>query len=529
MLERSRDVVGAYESSVPDVRRRRTGVHYTPARLAESLSDLAIERLGRLPEAVVDPACGAGSFLLAVADTLVDAGVDPHRVLARLAGADIDPGAVAACREALEAWAGEHRLDRRAADVVDLRVVDMLAEPPADWSGRFDLVVGNPPFLGQLSDATARNAEQRTAVRARFPGIGPYTDSAALFVAASLDLLCDGGVSLMIQPASFLSARDAGAVRDRVLRDARLVAVWASPELHFDAGVHVCAPVLRVGGDRSSAATVSVRWGSGMESFGEVASPEPEGSWGPLLARPLGVPSVPDVPVARQRLHTLAASTAGFREEFYALAEAARELDEPGFVGSAPRLVTVGMIDPARLTWGNRARRLAGRSVSAPRLDLVALQSSSPRVADWVRRRMRPKVLVASQTRVVEAVADPLGDLVPVTPVISVEPFDPADVWRVLAALLSPTASASAAARRLGTGMSVGAVRWSASAVGDVDLPIDRVAWDRGALLARRLADADGGTRADLLARLGRTMCIAHGCSPDSEVMAWWYDRVIRC
>ncbi|MFZ4670336.1 MAG: hypothetical protein ACOYML_13625, partial [Microthrixaceae bacterium] len=96
-------------------------------------------------------------------------------------------------------------------------------------------------------------------------------------------------------------------------------------------------------------------------------------------------------------------------------------------------------------------------------------------------------------------------------------------------ALLSPTASATAAARRLGTGMSVGAVRWSASAVGDVDLPIDRVAWDRGALLARRLADADGGTRADLLARLGRTMCIAHGCSPDSEVMAWWYDRVIRC
>ena len=529
MLERARDVVGAYESSVPDVRRRRTGVHYTPTRLAESLTDLAFEQLGRIPGAVVDPSCGAGSFLIAAADLLVDAGVEPSQVLLRLAGADVDPGAVAACRDALAAWAGEHRLDRRAADAVDLRVTDMLADPPPDWSGRFDLVIGNPPFLGQLSDETVRDASQRAAVRERFGGVGPYTDSAALFVVGSLDLLRSGGVSLLIQPSSFLAARDTAAVRSSVLRNGQLVAVWASPDLHFDAGVHVCAPVLRVGGDRSSAGMVSVRWGGSMESAGEVPSPGPEESWGPLLARPLGVPSVPDVPVARQRLHTIAASTAGFRDEFYALADAARELDEPGFVGSSPRLVTVGMIDPSRLTWGHRARKLAGRSVTAPRLDLQALQSSAPRVADWVRRRLRPKVLVASQTRVLEAVADPIGDLVPVTPVISAEPFDPADIWLVLAALLSPTTSASAAARRLGTGMSVGAVRWSASAVGDVELPIDRVAWDRGALLARRLAEADGGTRADLLARLGRTMCIAHGCSPDSEVMAWWYDRVIRC
>lgn len=528
MLERSRDVVDDYESSIPALTRRRTGVHYTPARLADSLVELALEHLRRVPESVVDPSCGAGSFLLAAADALVDAGVEPSQVLLRLAGADVDPAAVAACRDALEAWAGEHRLAPGAADVVDLRVADMLADPPADWSGRFDLVVGNPPFLGQLSDTTARDATQRAAVRERFTGVGPYTDTAALFVAGSLDLLHSGGVSLLIQPASFLATRDTAAVRDRVLRDAQLVAMWASPELHFDAGVHVCAPVLRVGGDRSSGGPVSVRWGGDLAAIGELRSPEPGDSWGPLLAQPLGVPTVPDVPVARQRLHTIAASTAGFRDEFYALAEAARELDEPGFVQSSPRLVTVGMIDPSRLTWGYRPRKLAGRQVTAPRLDLVALQESSPRVADWVRRRLRPKVLVASQTRVLEAVADPVGDLVPITPVISVEPFDTADLWRTVAALLAPTASAAAAARRLGTGMSVGAVRWSASAVGDIELPIDRVAWDRGAVLARRLADADGGTRADLLARLGRTMCLAHGCSPDAEVMAWWYDRVSR-
>jgi hypothetical protein len=117
---------------------------------------------------------------------------------------------------------------------------------------------------------------------------------------------------------------------------------------------------------------------------------------------------------------------------------------------------------------------------------------------------------------------------VPVTPVVSVEPHDPADVWRLLAALCSPSVAARMAAEHLGSGRSPGTLRCSAAALARVPLPIDQAAWERGALLARRVTDADGGTRGDLLRRLGRTMCEAHGVPADEDLLGWWLERAAR-
>ena len=55
-------------------------------------------------------------------------------------------------------------------------------------------------------------------------------------------------------------------------------------------------------------------------------------------------------------------------------------------------------------------------------LDVDSLQTDAPAVARWARKRQVPKVLVATQTRVLEAVADLDGQMVPVTPTVSVEP-----------------------------------------------------------------------------------------------------------
>ena len=60
---------------------------------------------------------------------------------------------------------------------------------------------------------------------------------------------------------------------------------------------------------------------------------------------------------------------------------------------------------------------------------------------------MVPKVLVASQTKVIEAVVDEAGRAVPGTPVVSVEPTDPeVDVWHLAALLTSPVATRTARA-----------------------------------------------------------------------------------
>jgi hypothetical protein len=82
-----------------------------------------------------------------------------------------------------------------------------------------------------------------------------------------------------------------------------------------------------------------------------------------------------------------------------------------------------------------------------------------------------PKVLVASQTRVIEAVADPDGSWLPCVPVVSVIPANTGDVRQIAALLTSPVASAWLAARSAGTGLSARALRVSAPVLGRLPMP----------------------------------------------------------
>ena len=533
VASKARVLVDRHEQGQPVAERRRLGSHATPASLAAVLTEAAIEVLGHTPRLVADPSCGAGAFLLAAADALVARGVAPAEVVGeRLVGCDVDPAAVHAARAALVCWATEHGVDDPGL-TPRLTVADALTTAPTSWAGRPDLVVGNPPFLAQRTTDTARGAEDRLGARARFGAIGPYTDASAIFLLCAVDLLADDGVAVMIQPQSLLSARDAGCVRRHLAQEATLVELWGSDRRHFDAEVDVCAPVLVR--RRGAGGSVRLRWGPDATVVGSARLPTSGDSWGPLLAGCLGVPEVPEASPRARLLSDVATTTAGFRDEFYALSAAAREPGEQGWSAHAPRLVTVGMIDPGRLSWGTGTRRLGGRAVVAPRLDRHALHRDAPRVATWCAHRLRPKVLVATQTRIVEAVVDDVGDCVPVTPAISVEPIAAdgrgrqlPDVWALGAALLAPPVAARAVATHLGSGLSVGSIRWSARAVRDVVLPVDRRSWDAGAEIVQRLAGAGPDTVADLLAELAPLMCRAHGLAPDHPVGPWWLDRAVR-
>ena len=529
-----------YEAGVDQASRRAGGVHYTPPGLANLVAAAAIDTatasLGHLPRSICDPTCGAGAFLVACADVLVARGVDPAQVPGRLHGGDRDGAAVQVARRVLQRWAEDHGVGDGALRAAPrLHVGDTSAMRADEWPGRppggFDVVVGNPPFLSQLSRATARGAAEREAVRRRFGDVGAYADTAALFLLGSIDLVVAGGVVAMVQPQSFLAARDTAAVREALLEHSQLRMLWASDELLFDAAVHVCVPVLERRPLGTDPTPVEVRWRGGEPGVDaalprRAAPPVGGASWGALLAGHLGLPAV--APHGGRRLGELATATAGFRDEFYALCAAAREseqLDDPG----VPRLVTVGMIAPGRCTWGEQTRRLGGRSMLAPLLDVGELEREAPKVARWVEARRVPKVLVATQTRIVEAVADPEGLAVPVTPTISVEarPGCDLDVWWLTAALLAPSVSATALAAHLGAGRSPGALRWSARQVLEVELPLHLDRWREGAALVRELTNAASHARGGVLRRLGEAMCAAHGIE-DVELLEWWFERACR-
>lgn len=524
-----RALVDAYQRDLDPADRRARGVHQTPAPLARGLVDLALGEFvaaaRRLPSTVVDPSCGGGAFLLAAADALVARGMAPARVVGGvLVGAELDPQGAQVARAALVGWARGHGVPERSVELPVL-VGDALVRPLDEWSGLLprgaDLVVGNPPFLSPLAADVARPEALRAAVRERFGLVGRTIDTAALFLLLAAELLSADGVAVLLQPRSVLAATDVGAVRERLSGDVSLTGLWSDDGDWFEAAVQVCAPVLRRG-PRPSSVAVS----SGVPAQAAHRVPWPgSSSWGPLLAPVYGVPGVvlPDGPP----LSTLAGATAGFRDEYYALRDAV--VDDPS--GAGPPLATVGMVDAASLDWGVRPVRVGGARLLHPRVDMAALAAASPRVAGWVAARSVPKVLVAAQTKVVEAVADPVGDVVPMTPLISVEPTDPADLWRVAAVLLAPPVSAHAVANGLGSGRSAATLRWSASAALRTPLPVDDVAWVAGAALAEELHLAAPAARPALLDALGRTMTRAYGLDPagpsGGALVQWWIERAV--
>jgi hypothetical protein len=545
----------------PDHRHRR-GVHYTPAPVAallvtRALGGLADRSLDRSLPLVCDPSCGGGAFLLAAADHLQRGGAGPAAAVTALHGIDLDLLAVEVTRVALvlhAAGAGVHgdELAGVAAAVVAQVVQGDALHRTWPGEGRLDAVVGNPPFGGQLARSTARGADAASAARVLLGGSAAgYADTAGLFLVRAAAACAAGGVVAMLQPLSFLGARDAGAVRRRLEEQAVLEEVWLADERLFGAAVDVCAPVLRVAGplaapEPTGSVRVTVGSAGGRVEVSRARLAR-SGTWAPIVAAATGVPALDlgDRPV----LGGLARPTAGFRDEFYALAPFVTDFGDPeapAEPGSLPparapggaRLVTAGLVEPARTLWGRRTTRLAGTRLRAPMVDVVALRAwadgpdGDRRLAAWADARLRPKVVVATQTRVVEAAVDDDGSWWPSVPVISVvldpECDDDEHRWLVAAALSAPPVSAWAAERSGGTALAPQALKLSARQVAEVPLPIDRDAWCEGARLLRLVEGAtDDGERAERLLAAGRVLTDAHTLAPAAaaEVLRWWAGR----
>lgn len=512
-----------YEDGLDAVARRR-GAHFTPPAVAELLVARSFAAWdGSGFPVVCDPSCGGGVFLVAAAEALAARGADPRTVVDELVvGIDLDPGAAGAAAEGLRAWAAGHGVADARPRVV---VADALEPDMASRTGPVDVVVGNPPFQNQLGGATARRAAERDALTTRFgAAVGGYVDVAALFQLVALDLVREGGVVTLIQPRSFLVARDVAAVRERLLDAGRLGEVWLPGVSLFDAKVDVCATVLVVGG-RGDAA-VSVVGGRDADILhgsvdGGILRASP--TWSAMWAVANGVPEVVAASGATS-VGSVATATAGFRDQYYGLLDHLHEREPQ----RGAQLVTTAMIDPARCSWGDRTVTVARRRRTTPWVDLAALEAADERLAAWVRRLAVPKVLVATQTKVIEAVADLDGRTVAFTPVIAVVPTDGVTAARIEAALLAPAATAWAMRRFGGAGMSANALKLAAKQVLEIPLPVHREPWDEAVSTLRgsSASETDGERVSEPDWReFGRLMNAAWGIDDDALV-EWWLARL---
>jgi predicted RNA methylase len=493
--------------------RKGAGAHYTPPAVARGLVALARERLPVAAPLVCDPAVGGGAFLLAAAESLVASGVTPaDAVRVHCFGCDLDPVAVDVARATLALFAGQW-----PGELDDHVVVADGLSAVAPWSTRFDLVVGNPPFQSQLVRGTARDRARAGELKASFgTAARGYVDTAPLFLLRGLDLVREGGRVALVQPQSTLVARDAAAVRTAVEQRARVHSLWFATERVFDAGVRVWAPVLVAGPGNGTAAAVQRRTGVDFAPAPPCPLPEP-GAWGGLVADLAGVPS----PRLRTRgaVGDVATATAGFRDQFYGLVGHVREAR--GAAG-APRLVTAGGIDVLEHRWGSAEARFAGATWRRPVVDVDSL---APELARWVRAQLVPKLVVATQTKVLEVAVDEDGDVVPSTPVIAVHA--PAEwLWPLAAALSAPPVTAVALQRGFGAALSVHAVKLSARQVLSLPLPDDHGAWEEAARCAQKVPGTAGEARISALRDYAVAATQAYGVEP-GDLVEWWLARIV--
>lgn len=381
-----------------------------------------------------------------------------------------------------------------------------------------DLVLANPPFLSPGAVRGARGAREIALIRARLgPAARALTDASALFLADAMDLVRPGGRVAMILPESFLGARDATGVRARAMATARPEWLWTGGTGLFPANITVCGVVLR----DAAARTGSVRRATGGSMTPSPTQPMNADEW--LDGAPWRLSSRGTVRTARTRgvVSDMARPVAGHRRHFYGVLPFVVDDQD----GDLPRLITAGLIDPARSLWGRVPARIGGRLWSAPRVDVAGLRESG-QLPGWVEAMSVPKVMVATQTRVIECAVDTTGACLPATPVIALCAHGD-DAWLLAAALSSPHASRVAEMRHAGTALSPDAIKMSASQVGALPLPGRPGPWHDA---ARALITASCATdRVEWLAALdchAALMAEAYALRADDDATSWWRARL---
>lgn len=514
-----------YEALRSRPTRRVVGAYYTPEGVAETIVGAVLGSPSGLDHdlRVADPAVGGGVFLLAAARHLVARGHDSRRLVARLYGVDLDPTAVAVTRTALTIFA-----HGTAPPPDHIRVGDALLDDAALPAG-LDAVVGNPPFLSQLAAATARSPATRRDLRSRFgAAAGGYADTANLFLLLALRRVRAGGRVGLVLPDSFLVARDAGPARREAAETAALAWLWWAGAAVFDAGVRVCAPVFAVGRPQGA---VARRTGANFAVAPSLRAPArslASATWAGLVADLLRIP-----PAEVQGDGTLAdhcRPTADFRDQYYGLVpyvfeDGGSTGGQPADERRYPRLITTGLIDPARSLWGLVPTRFAKQRFSRPRVDVEELRARTS-LGPWSRARQVPKVLLATQSRVLEAVVDESGDWLPSTPTITVQ-APPARLWHVAAALSSPPLTAVAQRRHAGAALSSDAITLSARHVAALPAPAAGPDWDAGATAMQQAASAATADEwRQALERCGRSLCRAYAVDDADDLLAWWRERL---
>ncbi|XYX41298.1 HsdM family class I SAM-dependent methyltransferase [Candidatus Erwinia dacicola] len=206
-----------YTVMLPAAYRSEKGAYYTPPPLVARLLDMAEKSGVDFSKAsVIDPACGGGAFLAPVALRMLrnEKGSSPEwifrRLVKRLRGIEIDPFAAWMSLVLLEAAVMAICISakRRIPDSI-IVVRDALIQNDL---GKFDLVMGNPPY-GRVSLSPEMREKFSRSLFGHANLYGLFTDLAVRLIKP------DTGVIAFLTPTSFLGGQYFTSLRDLLTRN----------------------------------------------------------------------------------------------------------------------------------------------------------------------------------------------------------------------------------------------------------------------------------------------------------------------
>jgi adenine-specific DNA-methyltransferase len=189
------------------------GGYYTPPDLAEFLVRWVKEIN---PEKILEPSCGDGVFFSAINSV---GGLNRAEVL----GFELN---------AVEAAKSRKKLEKGTVKSGDF--LKWAAAQLSDTDGKFDAVLGNPPFV-RYQYLPPEFQERSAHIFALLDcGFTKHTNAWVPFILASVALLRPGGRLAMVVPAEIIHVMHAQSLRSYLGRECRRLVIIDPEELWFD-------------------------------------------------------------------------------------------------------------------------------------------------------------------------------------------------------------------------------------------------------------------------------------------------------
>ncbi len=227
------DIIGyIYQSIRSRSEKKKSGQFFTPGDIVSYMIDLSFAKIENITKArIFDPACGSGQFLIEAYKKLlisykaqgIHEELAKHLIIKRnLFANDTDP---------LAAKIAEYNI-RKISNLKDVKTniqsLNYLYRDDFEFSdgyktdGKYDLIIGNPPWGSTLSPVEKKYF--RKSYRSAVSGINTFT----LFIERSCLLLKPNGYISFLTPEAYLNIKAHKASRQMILENNSIIniAMW---------------------------------------------------------------------------------------------------------------------------------------------------------------------------------------------------------------------------------------------------------------------------------------------------------------